>query len=68
VGIPCGLFAKEWPMPTKQKQGMNVQALFDRYSRYWQGRLPRYTVTLSEKYHGGYCEKRKRKIYMLNSG
>jgi len=55
-------------MPTKQKQGMNVQALFDRYSRYWQGRLPRYTVTLSEKYHGGYCEKRKRKIYMLNSG
>jgi hypothetical protein len=44
---------------------MNVQAMFDRYNRrYWQGRLPGYTVILSDKYNGGYCEKRERIIYI----
>ena len=46
----------------RRKQTIKLQALFEHYNRrYWQGRLPRYTVRLSDK---SSCDKRKRTIYI----
>ena len=42
-----------------------LQRLFDGYNRhYWRGKLPWYKVIASYRYHGGYCDKRNRKIFL----
>ena len=42
-----------------------LQKLFDRYNRkYWRAQLPRYTVVVSTRWHGGYCAKRLRVIFI----
>ena len=42
-----------------------LQNLFDRYNRkYWRAQLPRYTVVISTRWHGGYCAKRSRVIFI----
>ncbi len=42
-----------------------LQKLFDRYNRkYWRAQLPRYTVVISTRWHGGYCAKRLRVIFI----
>jgi len=42
-----------------------LQRLFDRYNRkYWRAQLPRYTVVVSTRWHGGYCAKRLRAIFI----
>jgi hypothetical protein len=47
---------------------MNAQALFERYNRrYWKGRLPHYTVLVTDKYKGGRCARGRRVIY-INPG
>ena len=47
---------------------MNAQTLFERYNRrYWRGRLPHYTVLVTDKYTGGRCE-RGRKVIYINPG
>lgn len=39
--------------------------LFDRYNqRYWRGRLPRYQVTLTDRFKGCRCDRRARTIYI----
>jgi hypothetical protein len=41
---------------------MDVQSLFDHFNReYWGGRLPHYTVVLTDKFIGGHCETAKSK-------
>src|SRR5271165_3590458 len=47
------------------KLRVNAQALFDRYNRrFWQDRLPHYTVLVTDKYTGGRCDERRRVIYI----
>ena len=42
-----------------------LQKLFDRYNRkYWRAQLPRYTVVISTRWHGGYCAKRLRVVFI----
>jgi len=42
-----------------------LQKLFERYNRkYWRAQLPRYTVVISTRWHGGYCAKRLRVIFI----
>jgi hypothetical protein len=42
-----------------------LQQLFERFNRrYWQGKLPTYSVIVSDKYVGCRCAKRERKIYV----
>ena len=42
-----------------------LQNLFDRYNRkYWRAQLPRYTVVISTRWHGGYCAKKSRVIFI----
>lgn len=39
--------------------------LFDRYNRrFWNGRLPKYSVIASDLYRGGLCKKRERQIFI----
>ena len=48
-----------------EEPNSKLQQLFERFNRrYWRGRLPHYTVIVSDKYVGARCEKRDRIIYI----